>query len=90
MSQVDKRERKFDDVCAYAYALLDTNESGSLSHSEFRSFIKNIMAKRTRYDLQECCGGGETAPEGNWVQFMLLVCHFVHRNRNEDFFCLVV
>eukprot|EP00750_Incisomonas_marina_P011496 INCI16381.2.p1 GENE.INCI16381.2~~INCI16381.2.p1 ORF type:complete len:2023 (-),score=362.65 INCI16381.2:125-6193(-) len=63
MDKVDKRERKFDDVCAYAYALLDTNESGSLSHSEFRSFIKNIMAKRTRYDLQECCGGGETAPE---------------------------
>ncbi len=64
MDKVDKRERKFDAVCAYAYALLDTNESGRLSHPEFRTFIKNIMAKRTRVDLQDCCAvGGEEEEE---------------------------
>jgi len=57
MDKVDKRERKFDAVCAYAYALLDTNESGALGSAAFRTFIKAIMAKRTRLDIGECIAG---------------------------------
>jgi hypothetical protein len=43
LDTLDKRERRFDSVCAYAYALLDTNQSGSLGREEFRTFIKSSM-----------------------------------------------